>query len=156
MSAKINERSAFAYYVFSILTLGIYALVFWSKLAKDVNTLCEGDGKKTMKYFPSWLLSIVTLGVFGFVWRCKLANRLKENAERYDLRFSEGGKIVVVLGSLGLVMALLGPAIGHFILIKNFNKLAVAYNEYNGLVDPEEDEEEPEEAEEAEGEEVVA
>ncbi len=128
----MKEKSLVAYYVFSILTLGIYSLVFWGRRAKDVNTLCEGDGKKTMKFKYAVLLGIVTLGIFWLVWRCKLENRLRENAERYDLRFSESGALVVVYSLLGIVL-------GDFILIKNFNKMAKAYNDYNGLTDPDAD-----------------
>ncbi len=129
---NMKERSLVAYYLFSFLTLGIYALVFWGKYTKDVNDLCEGDGKKTMKFKYVVLLSIITVGIFGLVWRCKLANRLQENAERYDLKFSEGGALVVIFSILGLVL-------GDFILIKNFNKMAKAYNDYNGLADPDAD-----------------
>lgn len=129
---NMKERSLVAYYLFSFLTLGIYALVFWGKYTKDVNTLCEGDGKKTMKFKYVVLLSIITVGIFGLVWRYKLAKRLQENAERYDLRFSESGALVVIFTIFGLVL-------GDFILIKNFNKMAKAYNDYNALVDPDAD-----------------
>ena len=126
---NMKERSLIAYYLFSFITFGIYALVFWGRYAKDVNALCEGDGKKTMKYKYVVLLSIITFGIAGLVWRCKVANRLKENAERYELRFSESGALVVVFSLLGFVL-------GDFLLIKNFNKMAKAYNDYNGVVDP--------------------
>ncbi len=129
---SMKEKSLAAYYVFSILTLGIYALVFWGKFAKDVDRLCEGDGQKTMKFKYVMLLSIVTVGIFWFVWRYKLANRLKDNAERYDLKFKEGGVLVVIFSILGIV-------IGDFMLIKNLNKMVKAYNDYNGLETPEED-----------------
>ena len=61
---NMKERSLVAYYLFSFLTLGIYALVFWGKYTKDVNALCEGDGKKTMKFKYVVLLSIITVGIF--------------------------------------------------------------------------------------------
>lgn len=129
---NMKERSLVAYYLFSFLTLGIYALVFWGKYTKDVNALCEGDGKKTMKFKYVVLLSIITVGIFGLVWRYKLAKRLQENAERYELKFSESGALVVIFTILGLVL-------GDFILIKNFNKMAKAYNDYNGLEAPDSD-----------------
>ena len=132
MKNQIPQRSIFAYYVFSVLTLGIYTLVFWHKLSKQVNVLCEGDGKKTMKYFPAWIISIFTLGIFGLVWKYKLAERLKDNAERYS------GAVVVVASTVGLV-TIVGPAIARGLLIRNFNAIAGAYNEYNGLVDPDAD-----------------
>ena len=138
MKNQIPQRSIFAYYVFSVLTLGIYTLVFWHKLSKQVNVLCEGEGKKTMKYFPAWIISIFTLGIFGLVWKYKLAERLKDNAERYNLSFSESGAVVVVASTVGLV-TIVGPAIARGLLIRNFNAIAGAYNEYNGLVDPDAD-----------------
>ena len=94
MTYKIEERSFLAYLILSVVTFGIYPIVFWHKLSKEVNVLCEGDGKKTMKYVFVWLLNIITLGIFGLVWKCKLTNRLRENASRYGLKFSESGALV--------------------------------------------------------------
>ena len=133
MNKPIKERSALLYFVLSFLTFGIYHIVFMTKLSKDVNVLCEGDGKKTMKYVFVWLLNIVTFGIFGLIWKFMLANRLQANAPRYSLKFSEGGALVLVYN---LILPLIGLAIAQIVLIKNFNNLAKAYNEYNGLVDP--------------------
>lgn len=134
MTSAIKERSTLSYILLSIFTLGIYHIVFWTKISKEVNLLCEGDGKKTMKYVYVWLLNFVTLGIFGLVWKCKLANRLKENAARYDLKFSESGALIVVYSTVGIVIA--GPIIALCALIKNFNAIAKGFNEYNGLEDP--------------------
>lgn len=128
MVSAIKERGMVSYVILSVLTLGIYHIVFWTKLSKDVNALCEGDGKKTMKYVFCWLLNIVTLGIFSFVWKYKLAKRLQNNAARYDLRISESGALVVVLS---IVFAFFPVA--QAVLVKNFNALAKAYNDYNGL-----------------------
>ncbi len=129
MVSAIKERSFFAYIVLALFTLFIYPIVFWTKLSKDVNALCEGDGKKTMKYVFVWLLNIVTLGIAGLVWKILLVKRLQANAARYNLRFSEGAGVATALSLLT------GPFIVQFVIIKNFNQLAKAYNEYNGLVD---------------------
>lgn len=128
LKAEIKQRSLFKYYFLSVITLGIYALYFWSKLAKDINTLCEGDGRKTMKYIPSFILSLATVFVYGFVWKYQLAERMNFNAERYGLKFSESGALVVVCSIPGLFL-------GHFILIKNFNKMVTEFNKYNGLIE---------------------
>ena len=50
------------------------------------------------------------------------------NAERYGLKFSESGALVVVCSIPGLFL-------GHFILIKNFNKMVSEINKYNGLIE---------------------
>ena len=109
----INKRKIIDCILFSIITFGIYHIIFWNKISKEVNVLCEGDGKKTMKYVFCFLLNIVTVGIFGFIWKYKLAKRLQENAARYDLKFSESGALVVFCSIPGLFL-------GHFILIKNF------------------------------------
>ncbi len=127
MSPALKQRSFFSYVVLSIITFGIYSIVFWTKLSKEVNALCEGDGRRTMKYVYCFLLNFVTLGIFGFVWKFKLQERLRANAARYDLKFSESGALVVVLALFT------GPFIAQFVIAKNFNKMVAAYNEYNGL-----------------------
>ena len=124
----LETRSIGMYYFLNVITFGIYGLVFWSKLAKDVETVCAGDGQKTIKYMPSWLLSIITLGIFGIVWKAKVAKRLQANAERYSFRYSEGGGLTALYSVFCYPLA-------HFIIIKNFNKMAKAFNEYNDLAD---------------------
>ena len=132
MSQPIKERSFFLNCFLGALTCGIYPIVFWHKLSKDVNVICDGDDKKTMRYVFVWLLNFVTLGIFGIVWRAILANRLKTNAARYGLKFSDSAVFTVLLSVL---LPGAGLLITKIVLVKNFNQLAAAYNEYNGLVD---------------------
>lgn len=136
MTAKINERSFITFLILSVITFGIYPIVYWHKISKDVEILCEGDGAKTMKYVFVWLLNFVTFGIAGIVWRAKLAQRLKENAARYNLKFSESAALVVVYDILILFV---GPFIARYVIVKNFNAMAVAFNEYNGLEDANDD-----------------
>ena len=130
MTTKIKERSVLSLLLFSVMTFGIYPIVFWNKVSKEVELLCEGDGKKTMKYVFVWLLNFITFGIAGIVWRAKLAQRLKENAARYNLRFSESGALAAFYD---VVVLIVGPIINRFVLIKNLNAMGIAFNEYNGL-----------------------
>ena len=139
MDARIPKKSVFKFFLLSIITLGIYAIVFWHKLGKNVNSLCEGDGKKTMKYGFAFFLSVITFGVYGIIWKVKLAERLKVNAERYELMIPEGGLIVGLFSTLGLIALGAGLPISSFIVIKNYNMIAEAYNAYNGIEEPEDE-----------------
>lgn len=132
MAKPIKERSYLLSCVLAALTCCIYPIVFWHKLSQDVNKVCEGDGSKTMKYVFAWLLNIVTVGIFGLIWRFCLANRLRRNAARYGLKISDSGLSILLVS---LLIPFVGLVVAKVILVKNFNKLAVAYNEYNGLVD---------------------
>ena len=119
MDARIPKKSAFKFFLLSIITLGIYAIVFWHKLGKNVNALCEGDGKKTMKYGFAFFLSVITVGIYGIIWKVKLAERLKVNAERYELMIPEGGTEVALFSTLGIIALGAGIPISSFIIIKN-------------------------------------
>ena len=139
MDARIPKKSAFKFFLLSIITLGIYAIVFWHKLGKNVNTLCEGDGKRTMKYGFAFFLSVITVGIYGIIWKVKLAERLKVNAERYELMIPEGGTEVALFSTLGIIALGAGIPISSFIIIKNYNMIAEAYNAYNELPEPEDE-----------------
>jgi hypothetical protein len=139
MEARIPKKSVFKFFLLSIITLGIYAIVFWHKLGKNVNSLCEGDGKKTMKYGFAFFLSVITFGVYGIIWKVKLAERLKVNAERYELMIPEGGTEIALFSTLGLIALGAGIPISSFIIIKNYNMIANAFNAYNDLPEPEEE-----------------
>ncbi len=133
MVNAIRERSFITYILLSVITLGIYPIVYWTKISNEVNVLCEGDGKKTMKFVYAWLLNFVTFGIFGIIWEYQLAKRLNDNAARYNLRFSESAGLIVVLNTI--YAPVFGRTLASFVLTKNFNKIAVAFNEYNGLED---------------------
>ena len=123
----IKKRGLVSLILLSIITFGIYGLYWIYKLAKDVNKICEGDGKKTSGLFKYLVFSFITLGIYSIIWLYMLGDRLQDNGPRYNITIKEsGGPIVLwyVLGSLIIV----GPFIALHILIKNTNALAEEYN----------------------------
>ena len=123
----IKKRNLALLVVFSIITLGIYGLYWIHKLAKDVNTICEGDGKKTGGLLKCLLLGIITLGIYDMVLLYMLGDRLQDNAPRYDLTLKESGNTVLLWYILGAFI-IVGPFIAMHIIIKNTNALADEYN----------------------------
>ncbi len=123
-----SNRSLAKFILFTILTCGIYALVFLYGLVRDVNVLCDGDGKKTAGLIKLYLLGIITCGIYIFVWYYSLGNRLAENAPRYGLHFTENGTSVLLWQLFGTALCGIGPFVAMNILIKNTNALANAYN----------------------------
>jgi len=54
-----TNRGMIKFYLLSIITLGIYAIVFYSILARDLNTVASPhDGKRTMPYWATLLIAI--------------------------------------------------------------------------------------------------
>lgn len=127
-----DDRGLFSYILLSIITCGIYSYYFLYKLAKDINTACDGDGDKTPGLVAFILLSFVTCGIYSWVWYYKLGNRLAANAPRYGLSFQENGTTILIWLLFGALLCGIGPFIAMHILIKNSNKICNAYNrKYN-------------------------
>lgn len=123
----IKTRSFIAFLLLSIITCGIYGIIYWYQFNEDVNTLCEGDGRTTSNFIVVILLSIITCGIYMWVWYYKEADRLYCVAPKYGTTVSEDGTKVILFMLLGLIIAI-GPFIGMYILTNNINKLAVEYN----------------------------
>ena len=73
----IQERSLLKYILLSLVTCGIYSIYFWYQFDRDVNTVCEGDGKQPMSYLAVVVLSVVTCSIFLWYWYYKQAERLQ-------------------------------------------------------------------------------
>jgi hypothetical protein len=127
----IKKRSLAGYIILSIVTLGIYGLYWIYKLARDMNTICEGDGKKTGGLLKCFFLGLITLGIYNWVWLFMLGDRLQDNAPRYGLTFKESGTEVLLWALLGACI-IVGPFISLHIVIKNINALADEYNKKSG------------------------
>ena len=123
----IKKRGLVGLILLSIITFGIYGLYWIYKLAKDVNAICEGDGKKTGGLLKYILLGFITFGIYDMVWVYMLGDRLQDNAPRYNLSFKESGGTILLWLLLGSFI-IVGPFIGLHIIIKNTNALADEYN----------------------------
>jgi len=126
----IKKRDLIWLIVLSGITFGIYGFYWTYKLAKDVNTICEGDENETSGLLKLIILSTITLGIYGIIWLYMLGDRLHDNAKRYDLEFKESGGTVVLWSIFGSLI-FIGPFIATHIIIKNTNALASRYNKKN-------------------------
>ncbi len=126
----IKERSFWMYFLLSMITCGIYGIVFFYGWTEENNQVCAGDGKDSYNYIVVLLLSLITCGIYFYIWIYQRAQRLQDNAPRYGLQISDTGSNVLLFTILGSFIGI-GPLIGQYFLIKNQNVLAAAYNNYN-------------------------
>lgn len=127
MKVKQN-RSLILYIIFTALTCGIYGLYFFHALARDVNVICDDDGKHTRGLLGFIFFSIITLGIYQIVWWYSIGTRLKENAPRYGLEFKTGGGAVIAWAIFGSLLCGIGPLISFHLVIKHTNQIAEVYN----------------------------
>ena len=76
--------SGASFWLLGYVTFGIYPLVIWGRITKNMNKMARKVGEKTISSFAvSVLLSCITFGIFGIIWTFKffgLASRLNRRA----------------------------------------------------------------------------
>ena len=125
----IKQRSFLTYILLSLITCGIYSIIFWYNYTDDLNRICKGDGKETKNYILVLILSFITCGIYYWIWMYGIGNRLSENAPRYGARFQENGTTILLWMLFGSLICGIGPFIAIHILIKNINELADRNNQ---------------------------
>ena len=103
-------------------------LVLHLHACKRYESHLPGDNEETPGLLVFILLSIVTCGFYSYWWYYKIGNRMQANAPRYGLMFQENGTTILLWMIVGLLLCGLGPFVAMYIIIKNSNALAAAYN----------------------------
>lgn len=124
-----TDRGILKLILLSLITCGIYDLWFIYDLAKDVNIMCEGDGKKTAGLLKMMLLSLITCGIYGIYWWIAIADRMYLNGPRYNLQVPNKGSSVLFWMLLGLFCLPFLIFVAYYQVIENANALAIAYND---------------------------
>lgn len=124
-----TDRSLIKYILFNFITCGIYSFFFIHDWAKDINTMCEGDGEHTSGLLAYIIFTTITCGIYAIYWEYKIGNRLQRNSQRYcGQMFTENGTTILMWGLFGALICFIGPFIAMNIMIENTNKLAAGYN----------------------------
>ena len=88
-----THRALWKMILLSILTLGIYPIVIFSKMSMEINVVASRhDGKWTMHFFWMWFLAPLTLCIYPLVWIHGLCNRIGGELlrRRIDYKFNAG------------------------------------------------------------------
>jgi len=112
----------------SIITFGIYALIFYNNLSNDINTIASRyDNKRTMNGILMLLLSPFTLGILALLWNHKLCARIGDELGRRRIDLDITSKTFWLWGFVG-TMFIVGPFIYLHKLCDAMNKLSEHYN----------------------------
>lgn len=122
-----EKRRLWKLLLFTIPTFGIYNIVFWFQLTKDLNQM-NTEEKPIKNYILVIFLSIITLGIYRWVWFFYLADRIQTTGQDMGLKIHPGPGTTLTLKLFGTFI-LIGPLIANFIVIHNMNKLAREYNQ---------------------------
>ena len=118
-----TNRGWFKLWFLTFITLGIYPFFFYHKLAKDINLVCEEDGKKTPGLGLLILLSLVTFGIYAIIWVCVTANRIHKYGERHNVPAKTSAVNYILWCTLGSLLFGLGPIIALHVYLKSMNMI---------------------------------
>lgn len=129
MNTKLkSNRSLLKFILLSIITFGIYTLIFYSKLGSDLNKIAtKYDGKITWNYVLVSILSIFTLGIPNLIWYYSLGARLENELKRRNLEICICKSDFWIWYFLGSII-IIGPYIYIYKIIKSINLIVDHYN----------------------------
>ena len=117
------------YILLSIVTFGIYHIVFHYGVGADMNTIASRyDGRKTMNYVLLYLLlAPITLGIMFFVWYHSISNRMQTELQRRGIDYNFNAATFWLWHVLGAFI-IVGPWVYTHKMAKAMNLLAENYN----------------------------
>lgn len=122
------QRNFWKVFFLSLITFGIYGMVVYSHISREINTIASPyDGRRTMHFMLALLLICATFGVFGFIWMHKLCGRIRDELQRRGAPFAFGPKTFWLWGVLGSFIVA-GTFIFGIRLMRSMNYLAADYN----------------------------
>lgn len=127
----LNEKRNWAKMFFlGIITLGIYPMLCWYRIACDINLIAyKHDGKRTMSF---WLLMCiigpVTCEIGTLVWMHKLTKRIGEELKTRNINYKLSPKHFWLWNTLGLLIVV-GPLVYLHKVCKAMNLLSKDYNQ---------------------------
>lgn len=122
-----TNRSLGKYIILTIITFGIYSLLFWHGYARDMNIVCSGDGKTTRGIIFRIVFSVLTLGIYEFVWLYSAGERIATNVQSRNLFCTTTGSSILLWYILGSFI-IIGPFVAIHKLINGLNVLSADYN----------------------------
>jgi len=125
---KIN-RGLVKLILLSLITFGIYPLVFLSKVSTDMNLIASRyDGKKTMHFcLLVFIFTPLTFGIASIVWYHRLSARIGKELTRRAIGYSFGAGSYWLWCVIG-AMIVIGPFVYLHKLCHAMNLLSADYN----------------------------
>lgn len=128
--AQLNtKRGLLKFILLSIVTFGIYSIVYYSSISSDINQIASRyDGKKTMHYcLLMFVVAPLTFGIAGIVWCHRISARIGNELSRRGISYSFGAGTFWGWNVLGALIGV-GPFVYLHKLSKAMNLLCADYN----------------------------
>ena len=113
----VTNRSIATCIILSLVTCGIYGIIWYINLVNDVNTVCQ-DEKSSQSGGVVFLLTLITCGIYGWIWFYNAGKRMNEAGNKYNMNIADNSVMYLILTIVGLGI------IDYCILQSDLNKFA--------------------------------
>lgn len=130
MQELTTNRGLWKFILLSIVTLGIYGIVVFTKMTKEVNLVASPhDHRHTMHYcLLFFLIGPITFGIGYLVWWTKFCGRIGNELARRQSPVHIGGGTYWGWRIFGALLFGVGIFIFYYKLFKASNALNAYYN----------------------------
>ena len=127
-----TNRNVWKLIILSILTCGIYEIIFLIPVAFDLDKAApKKDRSKTMNFLFVWLLARITGGIAYMVWFHGVSDRIGDALNERNIPYRFGTGTFWGWYVLGALLLMIGPIVYYAKLCKAMNLLCEDYNNRN-------------------------
>ena len=98
---KVARKEIVTCILLSVVTCGIYGIIWFINMADDINTVCQ-DEKSSTSGGTVFLLTLVTCGIYGIIFFFNAGKRLAEAGRKYNMPISDNSALYLILLIFGL------------------------------------------------------
>lgn len=98
----VQRRSIALYIVLTLITCGIFGIVWMIMLANDVNVV---SGVTDTSGIVVFLLTVVTCGIYGWYWAYRCGEKIDRAKQARGIPASNGGVLYLLLYIFGGIIA---------------------------------------------------
>ncbi len=99
MIERIGKREVVTTVLLSIVTCGIYGIVWFIGLTDDAS---KASGDRSMSGGTAFLLTLVTCGLYSIYWNYKMGKLVYEAQTKRNMKATDNSVLYLVLGLFGL------------------------------------------------------
>lgn len=115
--------SGIKFWLLGNVTFGIYQIMTWNKMSKNLNKMATRVGEETIcSYIAAFLLGFITFGIYPIIWIFKFFSL----ASRLNAKVNAG---VAPSGTFTMFLMSIIPVYSFFWMAKMNNQLVDAYKQ---------------------------
>ena len=100
-SVRVENKNIATMIILSIVTCGIYGIIWFINMVNDVNTVCQ-DEQSSQSGGTVFLLTLITCGIYGIYYFYQCGKRMEKAGQKHGVQIADNSVVYLLLGIFGL------------------------------------------------------